>query len=63
MEIKAYLEELMDLKRSCKSNSGLLREGLTRSRAISYHQLKKCRAGTMIETDAGFSIGVDQLIE
>jgi hypothetical protein len=60
MEMKAYLEELMDMKRSCTIRFRSVQGGVSEIRA---HILKmdSVSGRDMIETDAGLTIGLDQI--
>jgi hypothetical protein len=59
---KEYLEEQMDLKRTCTIKFRFVEGGVSTIRA---HIIKmdSVSGRDMIETDAGLVIGVDQLIE
>ncbi|HEX6332841.1 MAG TPA: hypothetical protein VFZ78_01365 [Flavisolibacter sp.] len=57
-----YLEEQMDLKRTCSITFRAVDGGVT---TIKGHiiRMEEVSGRHIIETDAGFVIGVDQLIE
>jgi hypothetical protein len=57
-----FLEGLIDLKRSCTIKFRSVEGGVSEIKARIIG-LEEVSGREMIETDAGFSIGVDQLIE
>ena len=59
---KEYLEVLMDLKRNCTIKFRSVEGGVTSIKAHIIH-IKNEGGRDMITTDAGISIGFDQLIE
>lgn len=59
--IKEYLEELMDLKRICTLRFRAVDGGLTTIKAHIV-KLETVSGRDILETDAGLSIGVDQLV-
>ena len=60
--LKDYLEELMDLKRTCTIKFRSVEGGVT---TIKGHIVKMDNVSgrDIIETDAGFIIGADQILE
>ena len=59
--MKEYLEELIDLKRPCTIKFRSVEGGIATIRAHVV-SMEEVSGRYMIETDAGFSIGLDQLI-
>jgi hypothetical protein len=58
---KDYIEEQMDLKRSCTIRFRDVQGAVTEIRA-KIVKMDEVSGRQMIETDAGFAIGIDQII-
>ena len=58
---KEYLEELMDLKRSCTIRFRAVDGGVSEVRG-HIMKMETVAGRDMMDTDAGFSIGLDQLV-
>ena len=60
--LKEYLEEMMDLKRDCTIKFRAVDGGVT---TVKGHIIKveTISDRDIIETDAGFTIGADQILE
>jgi hypothetical protein len=60
-KFKEYLEEQMDLKRVCQITFRSVQGALTTIRAHII-KMEEVSGRTIIETDGGFVIGLDQLV-